>query len=130
MATLSGRGAEPRLRGATARDRRPRGCIPVLPVSLWCAIGSRGGGGDGGRSRTGIQRLRRVRGPPGPRRSPNGRGLEGRRTALEAGMNELRPDTLAVRGGLARSNFDETSEGLFLTSGCLLYTSDAADDLL
>jgi O-succinylhomoserine sulfhydrylase len=32
-------------------------------------------------------------------------------------MNELRPDTLAVRGGLARSNFDETSEGLFLTSG-------------
>ena len=30
---------------------------------------------------------------------------------------ELRPDTLAVRGGLNRSNFDETSEGLFLTQG-------------
>ena len=29
----------------------------------------------------------------------------------------LRPDTLAVRGGLNRSNFDETSEGLFLTQG-------------
>ena len=30
---------------------------------------------------------------------------------------KLRPDTLAVRGGLNRSNFDETSEGLFLTQG-------------
>jgi O-succinylhomoserine sulfhydrylase len=29
----------------------------------------------------------------------------------------LRPDTLAVRGGLNRSSFDETSEGLFLTQG-------------
>ncbi len=28
-----------------------------------------------------------------------------------------RPDTLAVRGGLARSGFDETAEALFLTSG-------------
>ncbi|HZI97844.1 MAG TPA: O-succinylhomoserine sulfhydrylase [Actinomycetales bacterium] len=36
-------------------------------------------------------------------------------------MNEpdpsWRPDTLAVRGGLARSGFDETAEALFLTSG-------------
>ena len=36
-------------------------------------------------------------------------------------MNESdatwRPDTLAVRGGLARSGFDETAEALFLTSG-------------
>jgi O-succinylhomoserine sulfhydrylase len=29
----------------------------------------------------------------------------------------LRPDTLAVRGGLARSPFDETAEALYLTSG-------------
>ncbi len=30
---------------------------------------------------------------------------------------ELRPDTLAVRGGLVRSQFQETSEALFLTQG-------------
>ncbi len=34
-----------------------------------------------------------------------------------------RPDTLAVRGGLARSGFDETSEALFLTQG---YVYDSA----
>jgi len=37
-------------------------------------------------------------------------------------MRELRPDTLAVRGGLARTGFDETAEALFLTSG-YVYTS-------
>jgi O-succinylhomoserine sulfhydrylase len=36
-----------------------------------------------------------------------------------------RPDTLAVRGGLARSDFEETSEALFLTSG---YVYDTAED--
>ncbi|GMA89320.1 hypothetical protein GCM10025868_45700 [Angustibacter aerolatus] len=36
-----------------------------------------------------------------------------------------RPDTLAVRGGLARSEFDETAEALFLTSG-FVYDSAAA----
>lgn len=35
------------------------------------------------------------------------------------------PETLAVRGGLARSNFEETSEALFLTSG-YVYSSAAA----
>ncbi len=35
----------------------------------------------------------------------------------------LRPDTLAVRGGLVRSQFGELSEGLFLTQG---YTYDSA----
>lgn len=35
-----------------------------------------------------------------------------------------RPDTLAVRGGLARSEFEETSEALFLTSG-YVYSSAA-----
>src|SRR5665647_3062875 len=42
-------------------------------------------------------------------------------------MNELRPDTLAVRGGLARSNFDETSEGLFLTSGYVYASAEEAE---
>lgn len=32
-------------------------------------------------------------------------------------MTEWSPDTLAVRGGLARTGFDETAEALFLTSG-------------
>ena len=44
-----------------------------------------------------------------------------RGAALAAVVNESdatwRPDTLAVRGGLARSGFDETAEALFLTSG-------------
>ncbi|MEO8557175.1 MAG: aminotransferase class I/II-fold pyridoxal phosphate-dependent enzyme, partial [Actinomycetota bacterium] len=42
-------------------------------------------------------------------------------------MNDLRPDTLAVRGGLARSNFDETSEGLFLTSGYVYASAEEAE---
>ena len=37
----------------------------------------------------------------------------------------LRPRTQAVRGGLKRSNFDETSEALFLTSG---FIYDSAED--
>jgi len=42
-------------------------------------------------------------------------------------MRELRPDTLAVRGGLTRSGFDETSEGLFLTSGYVYATAQEAE---
>ena len=42
-------------------------------------------------------------------------------------MNELRPDTLAVRGGLSRSNFDETSEALFLTSGYVYSSAEEAE---
>jgi O-succinylhomoserine sulfhydrylase len=42
-------------------------------------------------------------------------------------MNELRPDTLAIRGGLTRSNFDETSEGLFLTSGYVYSCAEEAE---
>ena len=42
-------------------------------------------------------------------------------------MNELRPDTLAVRGGLIRSGFDETSEGLFLTSGYVYSSAEEAE---
>ena len=40
-------------------------------------------------------------------------------------VDGLRPDTLAVRGGLVRSEFAETSEALFLTQG---YVYDRAAD--
>ncbi len=42
-------------------------------------------------------------------------------------MRELRPDTLAVRGGLARSDFDETAEALFLTSGFVYASAEEAE---
>jgi O-succinylhomoserine sulfhydrylase len=42
-------------------------------------------------------------------------------------MRELRPDTLAVRGGLARSGFDETAEALFLTSGFVYESAEQAE---
>jgi O-succinylhomoserine sulfhydrylase len=38
-----------------------------------------------------------------------------------------RPDTLAVRGGLSRSGFDETAEALFLTSGFVYQTAADAE---
>ncbi len=38
-----------------------------------------------------------------------------------------RPDTLAVRGGLARSGFDETAEAIFLTSGFVYRTAEEAE---
>jgi O-succinylhomoserine sulfhydrylase len=44
--------------------------------------------------------------------------------AVSGGSEAWRPDTLAVRGGLQRSNFDETAEALFLTSG-YVYSSAA-----
>ena len=42
-------------------------------------------------------------------------------------MRELRPDTVAVRGGLARSDFDETAEALFLTSGFVYDSAEQAE---
>jgi len=39
----------------------------------------------------------------------------------------LRPDTLAVRGGLARSNHDETAEALYLTSGFVYESAEQAE---
>jgi O-succinylhomoserine sulfhydrylase len=42
-------------------------------------------------------------------------------------MSELRPDTLAVRGGLTRTHFEETSEALFLTSGFVYGTAEEAE---
>jgi O-succinylhomoserine sulfhydrylase len=38
-----------------------------------------------------------------------------------------RPDTLAVRGGLTRSSFDETAEALFLTSGFVYDSAEQAE---
>lgn len=39
----------------------------------------------------------------------------------------LSPETLAVRGGQARSTFDETSEGLYLTSGFVYGSAEEAE---
>jgi O-succinylhomoserine sulfhydrylase len=47
--------------------------------------------------------------------------------ATPAGGEGWRPDTLAVRGGLQRSNFDETAEALFLTSGYVYGTAAEAE---
>jgi len=41
--------------------------------------------------------------------------------------SQLRPDTLAVRGGLSRSGFDETSEALYLTSGFVYESAEQAE---
>jgi O-succinylhomoserine sulfhydrylase len=42
-------------------------------------------------------------------------------------LNGWRPDTIAVRGGLRRTEFDETAEGLFLTSGYVYGTAEEAE---
>jgi O-succinylhomoserine sulfhydrylase len=46
--------------------------------------------------------------------------------AADAGR-ALRPDTLAVRGGLARSEFDETAEAVYLTSGFVYDSAEQAE---
>ncbi len=43
------------------------------------------------------------------------------------GTPSWRPDTLAVRSGVTRSEFQETSEGLFLTSGFVYDTAEDAE---
>ncbi len=45
----------------------------------------------------------------------------------DAGPAALRPDTLAVRGGLTRTPFDETAEALFLTSGFVYGSAEEAE---
>ncbi|NOX31245.1 MAG: O-succinylhomoserine sulfhydrylase [Actinobacteria bacterium] len=42
----------------------------------------------------------------------------------DAVLESMRPDTLAVRGGLTRSHFDETAEAIYATSG-FVYSSAA-----
>lgn len=44
-----------------------------------------------------------------------------------ADTSKWRPQTRAVRGGLIRSNFDETSEALFLTSGYAYASAEEAE---
>ena len=39
----------------------------------------------------------------------------------------MRPDTILIRGGLERSGFHETAEGLFLTSGYVYATAEEAE---
>jgi O-succinylhomoserine sulfhydrylase len=49
-------------------------------------------------------------------------------TDLPADERKLRFDTLAVRGGLDRSNFAETAEALFLTQGYVYDSAQQAED--
>lgn len=44
-----------------------------------------------------------------------------------SGLGGMRPDTLAIRGGLARSSFDETAEAIFLTSGFVYDSAEQAE---
>lgn len=48
-------------------------------------------------------------------------------TGGEPSARLRRPDTLAVRGGLARSEFDETAEALYLTSGFVYDSAEQAE---
>ncbi|MBO3101966.1 O-succinylhomoserine sulfhydrylase [Cellulomonas fengjieae] len=57
------------------------------------------------------------------RRVPGPADWDDRRSPLD----QLRPDTLAVRGGLVRSQFNETSEALFLTQGYVYDTAAEAE---
>ncbi|MEO7268890.1 MAG: O-succinylhomoserine sulfhydrylase [Knoellia sp.] len=47
--------------------------------------------------------------------------------ALSDAGRSFRPETLAVRGGLTRSGFDETSEAMFLTSGFVYESAEQAE---
>ena len=59
-------------------------------------------------------------------RSPRGQSPQNRASHDPSAVKpRRRPQTELVRGGLARSGFDETSEGLFLTSG---YVYPSAED--
>ena len=55
--------------------------------------------------------------------------FQGRRieTRQDEGIANWRPQTRAVRGGLRRSDFEETSEALFLTSGYVYPNAEAAE---
>ncbi|KGN34572.1 O-succinylhomoserine sulfhydrylase [Knoellia sinensis KCTC 19936] len=45
----------------------------------------------------------------------------------EGAGRSFRPETLAVRGGLSRTGFDETSEAMFLTSGFVYESAEQAE---
>jgi O-succinylhomoserine sulfhydrylase len=44
-----------------------------------------------------------------------------------SGVQDWHPDTIAVRAGVARSGFNETSEALYLTSGFVYDSAEAAE---
>jgi O-succinylhomoserine sulfhydrylase len=46
---------------------------------------------------------------------------------VSASGRSFRPETLAVRGGLSRTGFDETSEAMFLTSGFVYESAEQAE---
>ena len=112
------------------------------PIYFLCRSGVRSVAAAEAATRAGLgpsyNVARGLRGSARRARPPGRLGLEERRTALAAGMSEptpgcarveqrLRPDTIAVRGGLARSNFDETAEALYLTSGFVYESAEQAE---
>ncbi|MFW5470002.1 O-succinylhomoserine sulfhydrylase [Knoellia sp. CPCC 206435] len=48
-------------------------------------------------------------------------------STLDEPGRSFRPETLAVRGGLSRTGFDETSEAMFLTSGFVYESAEQAE---
>ena len=103
----------------------------LLPLPLRRPLGRRRRGRDrrGPRARrTTCSRASRGRttsratAPSPAGRTPACRGGRDERWTRRAG-----PDTLAVRGGLARSSFEETAEALFLTSGFVYDTAEQAE---
>src|SRR5690606_4124742 len=141
---------QPPVRGPARRGGPDagRGAPGRVPVPLGPALDRRRARRDRRGARAVVQRARRVRGRPGVLRPTGRRGLEGPRSADDdvrrgravsaplpgsvpggSGRKPLpataRPATLAVRGGHARTDFQETSEALFLTQG---YTYDRAAD--
>ena len=113
----------------------PRGSSAGRPVYLLCRSGVRSkaaadaltAAGPG----PGVQRARGVRGAARRRGPPHRRRLEGRRPPVASGLSvdpqDWHPQTRAVRGGLARSGFDETAEALYLTSGFVYESAEQAE---
>src|ERR1700744_2786573 len=119
--------------GARPGRRRPPGGVPV---SLGKPLDRGGGGRHRGRHRPLLQRARRFRRSTRRRQSSRRKRLAGNRFAVEADMTadnerkqvssvrtpEQLPDgvsqaTIGVRGGVMRSQFEETSEAMYLASG-------------
>lgn len=65
--------------------------------------------------------------PARPPRGPSGAPGPGDWDSRRLDRDRLRPDTLAVRGGLVRSEFQEMSEALFLTQGYVYDDAAAAE---
>ena len=137
VAALPRRSRQRRLRRAAPEPA----CPTARPVYFLCRSGVRSIAAAEAATAAGLGPAYNVaRGLRGTARRATATGpsrLEERRPALAAGMSEptprtwaataFRPDTLAVRGGLARSDFDETSEALYLTSGFVYESAEQAE---